>query len=234
VLSMGRQVAAIEGEVVSGSELLIISVISFLTRCRRSPGIWRLTGAAYLVISHGAIRRRTANTSAADCFCPLWSLCIVTLVSKNLWKVPWTVNLTGHLTLTGSPTGSEYRFSCEPRPPSSKDYLPGSCRHLTLDQHSVPTRSLPGRYRRPIICVSSPDCKDLMEIEQMRLVTKTEECLIDLHTTHLLLRSSNSILKGTQPGHYQPLHLRNNLSFIYTSIILSRASIIVTFFINLF
>ncbi|KAK5615059.1 hypothetical protein CRENBAI_006307 [Crenichthys baileyi] len=47
-----------------------MSVTSFLTRCRRSPGIWRLTGAAYLVISHGAIRRRTASTSAADCFCP--------------------------------------------------------------------------------------------------------------------------------------------------------------------
>ncbi|MEQ2303079.1 hypothetical protein AMECASPLE_013073, partial [Ameca splendens] len=55
---------------LSGSELLIMSVISFLTRCRRSPGIWRLTGAAYLVISHGAIRRRTASTSAADCFAP--------------------------------------------------------------------------------------------------------------------------------------------------------------------
>ncbi|MEQ2291103.1 hypothetical protein AMECASPLE_009971 [Ameca splendens] len=52
---------------MSGSELLIMSVISFLTRCRRSPGTWRLTGAAYLVISHGAIRR-TASTS--DCFAP--------------------------------------------------------------------------------------------------------------------------------------------------------------------
>ncbi|MEQ2278912.1 hypothetical protein AMECASPLE_004239 [Ameca splendens] len=60
------------------------------------------------------------------------------------------MNLTGHLYLAGSPTRSEYRFSCEPYPPSSKDYLPGSCRHLTLDQHSVPTHSLPGGYRRPI------------------------------------------------------------------------------------
>ncbi|MEQ2302654.1 hypothetical protein AMECASPLE_008911 [Ameca splendens] len=99
-------------------------VTSFLTRCRRSPAIWRLTGAAYLVISHGAIRLRTASTSAADCFAPCGlALCIVTLVSKNLWKVPRTVNLTGHLTLAGSPTRSEYRFSCEPCPPSSKDYL---------------------------------------------------------------------------------------------------------------
>ncbi|MED6259393.1 hypothetical protein ATANTOWER_022028 [Ataeniobius toweri] len=94
-------------------------------------------------MSHGAIRRRTASTSAADCFAPCGlALCIVTLVLKNLWKVPRT--------LAGSPTGSEYRFSCEPCPPSSKDYLPGSCRHLTLDQHSVLTRSLPGGYRRPI------------------------------------------------------------------------------------
>ncbi|MEQ2285947.1 hypothetical protein AMECASPLE_037174 [Ameca splendens] len=88
---------------MSGSELLIMSVISFLTKCRRSPGIWRLTGAAYLVISHGAIRRRTASTSAADCFAPCGlALCIVTLVTQNLWKVPRIVNLAGHLTLAAA------------------------------------------------------------------------------------------------------------------------------------
>ncbi|MEQ2161475.1 hypothetical protein GOODEAATRI_009962 [Goodea atripinnis] len=46
-------------------------VTSFLTRCRRSPEIWRLTGAAYLVISHGAIKGRTASISAVDCFAPV-------------------------------------------------------------------------------------------------------------------------------------------------------------------
>ncbi|MED6275884.1 hypothetical protein CHARACLAT_031206, partial [Characodon lateralis] len=100
------------------------------------------------------------------------ALCIVTLVSK-------TVNLTGHLTLVGSPTGSEYRFSCEPCPPSSKDYLPGSCRHLTLDQHSVPTRSLPGGYRHPIIqpgfLVTGPSFQSLNKITNTFLVS---ECFL--------------------------------------------------------
>ncbi|MEQ2214074.1 hypothetical protein XENOCAPTIV_028970 [Xenoophorus captivus] len=39
-----------------GSEQLSMPLTSFLTRCRRSLEIWRLIGAAYLVISHGAIK----------------------------------------------------------------------------------------------------------------------------------------------------------------------------------
>ncbi|MEQ2285228.1 hypothetical protein AMECASPLE_029677 [Ameca splendens] len=183
-----------------------MSVISFLTRCRRSPGIWRLTGAAYLVISDCAIRRRTASTSAADCFAPCGlALCIVTLVLKNLWKVPWTVNLTGHLTLAGSPTGSEYRFSCEPCPPSSKDYLPGSCRHLTLDQHSVPTRSLPGGYRRPIIqlgfLVTGPSFQSLNKITKTFLVF---EC--SLHVSQVGSQNYDTAIQiVTKLFHHHPL-----------------------------
>ncbi|MED6288638.1 hypothetical protein CHARACLAT_028638 [Characodon lateralis] len=195
--------------------------------CRRSPGIWRLKRAAYLVISHGAIRRRTASTSAADCFAPCGlALCIVSLVLKNLWKVPRTVNLIGHLTLAGSLNGSEYRFSCEPCPPSSKDYLPGSCQHLTLDQHSVPTRSLPGGYRRSIskhICklrfvsiiyylplflpitvqpgflVTRPSFQSLNKITKTFLVS---EC--SLHVDHVGSQNYNRIVSPAGPSRGTP------------------------------
>ncbi|MEQ2242322.1 hypothetical protein ILYODFUR_034728 [Ilyodon furcidens] len=67
-------------------------------------------------------------------------------------------------------------FSCEPCPPSSKDYLSGSCRHLTLNQHSVPTHSLPGRYQRPIIqpgfLVTGPSFQSLNKITKTFLVSE--------------------------------------------------------------
>ncbi|MEQ2312377.1 hypothetical protein AMECASPLE_030347 [Ameca splendens] len=47
--------------------------------------IWRLTVAACLVISHGAIKGRTASTSAADCFAPVVLLSVLTgFVKKPL------------------------------------------------------------------------------------------------------------------------------------------------------
>ncbi|MED6285639.1 hypothetical protein CHARACLAT_031185 [Characodon lateralis] len=91
-------------------------VTSFLTRCCRSPEIWRLTGAGYLVISYGAIKGRTASISAADCFAP------VVLLYASL---PWFKRIFGILTdrelhrtsyLADSPNGSVYRFSREPCP----------------------------------------------------------------------------------------------------------------------
>ncbi|MEQ2235869.1 hypothetical protein ILYODFUR_006600 [Ilyodon furcidens] len=108
---MGRRVTAVEGEVVSGSELLIMPLTSFLTRCRRSPEIWRLTGAAYLVISHGAIKRRTASISAADCFAPVVLLYASLLWFRRISGIPTDRELQRTSYLAGSPNGSVYRSS---------------------------------------------------------------------------------------------------------------------------
>ncbi|MED6285590.1 hypothetical protein CHARACLAT_030759 [Characodon lateralis] len=75
-----------------------MSVISFLTKCRRSPGgcqvqpIW--SSATVLGGGLPELQRLTV-------FCGL-ALRMVTLVLENLWKVPGIVNLTGHLTLAAA------------------------------------------------------------------------------------------------------------------------------------
>ncbi|MEQ2280467.1 hypothetical protein AMECASPLE_020227 [Ameca splendens] len=131
-------------------------VTSFLTRCHRSPEIWRLTGAAYLVISHGAIKGRTASISAADCFAPvvLQPALLVSHVLKcscqakfsvtfaSLMQVLLYASLLWFRRISGIPTDRKlHRISylagslndqcttpaTNPVHPSSKDYFPGFC-----------------------------------------------------------------------------------------------------------
>ncbi|MEQ2293370.1 hypothetical protein AMECASPLE_032623 [Ameca splendens] len=105
---------------VRRSELLIMPVTSFLTRCRRSPEIWRLTGAAYLVISHGAIKGRTASISAADCFAPVVLLYASLLWFRRISGIPTDRELHRTSYLAGSPNGSVYRSSRQSCPPLLK------------------------------------------------------------------------------------------------------------------
>ncbi|MEQ2289648.1 hypothetical protein AMECASPLE_035346 [Ameca splendens] len=99
-------------------------VTSFLTRCRRSPEIWRLTGAAYLVISHGAIKGRTASISAADCFAPVVLLYASLLWFRRISGIPTDHELHQTSYLAGSPNGSVYRSSRESCPPLLKGLFP--------------------------------------------------------------------------------------------------------------
>ncbi|MEQ2301496.1 hypothetical protein AMECASPLE_036645 [Ameca splendens] len=85
--------------------------------------IWRLTGAAYQVISHGAMKGRIASISAADCFAPVVlpyaSLALLRRTS-GIRELYWTSYLAD------SPNGSVYRSSREPVHPPMKDYLQAS------------------------------------------------------------------------------------------------------------
>ncbi|MEQ2306441.1 hypothetical protein AMECASPLE_008382, partial [Ameca splendens] len=60
--------------------------------------IWTLTGAAYLVISHGAIKGRTASISAPDCFAPVVLPYASLALLRRTSGIPQTVNFTGYLT----------------------------------------------------------------------------------------------------------------------------------------
>ncbi|MEQ2304478.1 hypothetical protein AMECASPLE_027380 [Ameca splendens] len=92
-------------------------VTSFLTKCRRSPEIWSLTGAAYLVISYGAIKGRTASISVVLLYASLpWF--------TRIFGIPTDRELHRTSYLAGSPNGSVYHFSREPCPPHLKGLFP--------------------------------------------------------------------------------------------------------------
>ncbi|MED6235938.1 hypothetical protein ATANTOWER_002246 [Ataeniobius toweri] len=112
--------------------------------------IWRLTGAAFLVISHGAIKGRTASISAADCFAPVVLLYASPSWLRRIFGIPTDRELHRTSYLAGSPNGSVYRFSRKPCPPYHRGLIPGSRRHRAPGQLSVLTRPFPGGYPLPI------------------------------------------------------------------------------------
>ncbi|MEQ2307517.1 hypothetical protein AMECASPLE_019053 [Ameca splendens] len=124
-------------------------VTSFLTRCRRSPEIWRLTDAAYLVLSHGAIKGRTASISAADCFAPVVLLYASLLWFRRISGIPTDRKLHRTSYLAGSLNRSVYRSSRKSCPPLLKGLFPWLLPTLFSGSALGPDASSPWRIPTP-------------------------------------------------------------------------------------